>query len=278
MLRRWCEKVIFVSLQFRAGTLGHAGSEGLKNVQVRATSGTRGQIGAAGASMSSTSSTSSSSGAEGSPFANFSLLDSRLALQWIQKHIHHFGGDRNKVVLFGQSSGACMATAHFVSPPSFGLFSSVIASSGGFNGWCTAPLEEVGEKQFRDLYEKAVELHQEEQETRLRRSQRRSVSPRRDLPSVASATSTTQQTTTTSSTKKASTTPYCLHPDRKFDRKQQRECMATWILTGKAPETHNNGDREHVQEDVGQLHVQEDVGQLHVQEDVALSVVDVEHQ
>eukprot|EP00392_Amoebophrya_sp_AT5.2_P005791 g5801.t1 len=123
---------IFVSLQFRAGTLGHAGSEGLKAIQ-------------------------QTQKHEQPAFANWSLLDSRLALRWIQRHIGAFGGDRTRVTLFGQSSGACMASAHFLSPKSFDLFSSLITSSGGFNGWCTAPLDSVGEDQFEQLYLKAVQ-------------------------------------------------------------------------------------------------------------------------
>ncbi|KAK2775726.1 hypothetical protein FQN52_007186 [Onygenales sp. PD_12] len=37
---------------------------------------------------------------------NAALLDQRLALEWVQEHIHKFGGDRDRVTIFGISAGA----------------------------------------------------------------------------------------------------------------------------------------------------------------------------
>ena len=40
---------------------------------------------------------------------NAGLLDQNFALQWVQKHIHKFGGDPKRVTLGGESSGAASA-------------------------------------------------------------------------------------------------------------------------------------------------------------------------
>ncbi|KAL8716807.1 MAG: hypothetical protein Q9181_008389, partial [Wetmoreana brouardii] len=44
--------------------------------------------------------------------ANTGLLDQEFALQWIQKHIHRFGGDPSRVTILGGSSGASAVEAH----------------------------------------------------------------------------------------------------------------------------------------------------------------------
>ncbi|KAF4588858.1 hypothetical protein EYR40_010413 [Pleurotus pulmonarius] len=46
---------------------------------------------------------------------NLGLHDQRWALQWVQDHISHFGGDPNKVTILGISAGAISVGMHLVS-------------------------------------------------------------------------------------------------------------------------------------------------------------------
>ena len=42
---------------------------------------------------------------------NFGLKDQTLALRWVNKYIHHFGGNNLRVTLFGHGSGS--SSVHF---------------------------------------------------------------------------------------------------------------------------------------------------------------------
>lgn len=61
---------------------------------------------------------------------NAGMKDQVEALRWIQKNIDKFGGDKNSVTIFGESSGASSVTYHMLSHMSKGLFHKVIAQSG----------------------------------------------------------------------------------------------------------------------------------------------------
>ncbi|KAF7327277.1 Carboxylic ester hydrolase [Mycena kentingensis (nom. inval.)] len=63
---------------------------------------------------------------------NAGLLDQELALKWVQKYIHDFGGDSGQVTIWGQSAGAGSVLQHIIAhdgrtfPP---LFANAITSS-----------------------------------------------------------------------------------------------------------------------------------------------------
>ncbi|XP_050035422.2 acetylcholinesterase-like [Dermacentor andersoni] len=64
---------------------------------------------------------------------NVGLWDQRLVLMWIRDNIAVFGGDPDRVTLFGASSGSMLVHAHVLSPQSRGLFRRVYLMSGTLN-------------------------------------------------------------------------------------------------------------------------------------------------
>lgn len=65
---------------------------------------------------------------------NYGLLDMIAGLKWIQKNIASFGGDPNKVTIFGESAGGIAVSMLCVSPQAKGLFHGAISQSGGSFG------------------------------------------------------------------------------------------------------------------------------------------------
>jgi para-nitrobenzyl esterase len=73
---------------------------------------------------------------------NYGLLDNIAALEWVRRNIASFGGDPNRVTLFGCSSGGAAVTAMLQIPRTEGLFRQVILeSAGSFRPLC--PLDEA---------------------------------------------------------------------------------------------------------------------------------------
>ncbi|XP_066265286.1 fatty acyl-CoA hydrolase precursor, medium chain-like [Branchiostoma lanceolatum] len=62
--------------------------------------------------------------------ANFGYLDQIKALQWVQANIRNFGGDPEKVTIFGESSGSQSVSLLVMSPLATGLFHRAISQSG----------------------------------------------------------------------------------------------------------------------------------------------------
>ena len=91
------ENVVVVSVQYRLGPLGWFSHESLE-----------------------------------SDAANFALLDLVAALNWVQANIENFGGDPERVTIFGESAGGHNVAALLASPLAEGLFHQAILQSGGF--------------------------------------------------------------------------------------------------------------------------------------------------
>ena len=96
--------VIFVSLTYRLGTLGFFAHPDLSAESPNKVSG------------------------------NYGLLDMIEALKWVRKNISAFGGDPNKVTIFGESAGAIAISMLCASPLAKGLFWGAISESGGSFG------------------------------------------------------------------------------------------------------------------------------------------------
>jgi len=62
---------------------------------------------------------------------NYGMQDQRAVLAWIQENIMYFGGDPDRVTIFGESSGGASVGFHVTSNISRGLFTRAILESPG---------------------------------------------------------------------------------------------------------------------------------------------------
>ncbi|XP_063931967.1 juvenile hormone esterase-like isoform X2 [Zophobas morio] len=71
---------------------------------------------------------------------NNGMKDQNLAMKWVKENVHAFGGDPQKINIFGESAGGASVQLHMVSPLSRGLFSTAISQSGTAHClWAVAP-------------------------------------------------------------------------------------------------------------------------------------------
>ncbi len=62
---------------------------------------------------------------------NYGILDMIAGLKWVKKNIAAFGGDPDKVTIFGESAGGIAVSILCASPLANGLFEGAISESGG---------------------------------------------------------------------------------------------------------------------------------------------------
>lgn len=84
--------------------------------------------------------------------ANVGQQDLVAALQWVRDHISAFGGDPNKVLIFGQSGGGAKVSTLLAMPSARGLFQRAIIQSGaGLRGGARDAANKTAETLLKEL-------------------------------------------------------------------------------------------------------------------------------
>jgi para-nitrobenzyl esterase len=63
---------------------------------------------------------------------NYGIQDQQAALKWVRRNIRAFGGDPERVTIFGESAGGLSTLINLVSPTAHGLFHRAVVESGTY--------------------------------------------------------------------------------------------------------------------------------------------------
>lgn len=82
---------------------------------------------------------------------NMGLLDQQMLLKWVHTAINSFGGDKDRVTIFGTSSGSSSVAAHLLSEGSKPYFKRAIMSSGTITHFMSTVSEEIADANTRNV-------------------------------------------------------------------------------------------------------------------------------
>lgn len=74
------------------------------------------------------------------------IQDQRMAFKWVKENIDRFGGDPDRVMIFGESAGAGSMSNHLTNKLSWPYFNSVALESGSLPMWAMQPMSLAEEK------------------------------------------------------------------------------------------------------------------------------------